>query len=346
MMEVMRRVGTTIVLFGVGWAVGACGSSVFACSSDEQCQGGATPGVCQAEGYCSFPDDSCPSGHRFGDAAPPGVANACVGVSDDGSSSSGPGPQSNDAVEPPDPDDGVPEGSTTTPVGDGTTTVSVDDDGTSTGPGPEPTTGMESEGTTTGVVETCTPMFEDEFEGTELDPAWGSFAQSGTELWVSDGVLAISVGPAPAWTVAGVVMDIDSLAGGWVRVTIPEADDSGYQIAGGVVAGNEVCQLQLFMDSGGVVASIWNDEELATTPLGYQELPGTPLWLQLRQDHFQTYFEWSIDEETWNEVAAGSFPECGDLLGPVTTGINAGGLLEEGTGPGTRLFDRFEMCLR
>lgn len=56
----------------------ACGSSLFVCSSSDECAGAGADGVCEAEGWCSFPDVGCPSGRRFGDLAGDGLAGACV----------------------------------------------------------------------------------------------------------------------------------------------------------------------------------------------------------------------------------------------------------------------------
>lgn len=345
MMAVMRWLAATIMLFGAGWVAGACGASVFACSTDAQCETGATAGMCQPDGYCSFPDESCPSGQRFGEAAPAGVASECVEPSDAASSTMGPDPVvGSDGIEPPDPD-GSPEGSTTLP-GDGTTTMPVGEDGTSTGAEPEPTTGMGSEGTTTGVEPACSQTIVDPFDGVELSPMWTGLSRPGTELGVENGQLAISIGPSPdAWIVAGAVMDVDSLAGGWERLLITEADDSGLPIAGGLVLGNDACTLQLFLGSSTIAASVWNGATQLSTFLGEEPLPGFPLWLQLRQDDAGSHYEWSLDAITWNELAFEALPECGDLLGPVVTGVNVGGQLADGMGPGTRRFDQIELCL-
>ncbi len=52
-----------------------CESEAFHCLQDEQC--GET-GRCEANGSCSFDDETCDSGRRFGELAPQGIANACV----------------------------------------------------------------------------------------------------------------------------------------------------------------------------------------------------------------------------------------------------------------------------
>jgi hypothetical protein len=343
MMPAMRWIGGLFVAVAAGWVASACGSSVFACSSDEQCESGGMGGVCQPDGYCSFPDDSCPSGHRFGDGAPAGVANACVEASGTGSSDSGPEPAgSSDGIEPPDPD-GTPEGSSTATADDDPTTTTPLDDGTSTGE-PNPTTGEDDDSTTGEVEETCRVEFVDPFDGEELLPMWSSFAQPATELWVADGQLRIYVGASPdAWAVAGAMVDVDSMNGGWARALVTEPDTSGVPIAGGVVFGNELCQLQLYVEATSIVAALWNNDTLMTTLLGAHELPELPLWLQIRQDEYE-YLEWSTDGVTWNELARGPFPECGDLLSAVSTGVNVGGQLEL-MQEGMRSFDQFELCL-
>lgn len=51
----------------VGMTLGGCGAAAdFTCQSDVQCMA-AGPGVCQPDGYCSFPADDCPSGQRYGE---------------------------------------------------------------------------------------------------------------------------------------------------------------------------------------------------------------------------------------------------------------------------------------
>ena len=57
------------------------GGGAFHCETSDQCTGG----TCEPEGFCSFPDTSCPSGRRFGELGGP-LAGTCVGAtSSDGS---------------------------------------------------------------------------------------------------------------------------------------------------------------------------------------------------------------------------------------------------------------------
>jgi hypothetical protein len=62
--------------FGLGLAL-ACGCTrgTFACEDDLACGG---DGTCQPEGWCSFPDDGCPSGQRFGEHSGEGLGGLCV----------------------------------------------------------------------------------------------------------------------------------------------------------------------------------------------------------------------------------------------------------------------------
>ncbi len=71
------RVGLLALL----WSVPACSVDdlPFRCDADAACVRGGDPGVCEANGYCSFQDSDCAdSKRRFGVHAPEGVADRCV----------------------------------------------------------------------------------------------------------------------------------------------------------------------------------------------------------------------------------------------------------------------------
>lgn len=53
---------------------------VFPCDDDAQCRLDGVPGTCEAVGHCSFPDEDCDSGRRFGEHAPRDMAGVCVEV--------------------------------------------------------------------------------------------------------------------------------------------------------------------------------------------------------------------------------------------------------------------------
>lgn len=77
--------GALLAALGVALGLaGACGKSAFECSDDPSCKNGDLAGVCEPEGYCSFPDTVCPSGRRFGEHADDGLADKCVADDDSG----------------------------------------------------------------------------------------------------------------------------------------------------------------------------------------------------------------------------------------------------------------------
>lgn len=62
----------------LSWLAGCTTTDAFTCNADEQCVSDGEAGRCEAEGVCSFPDTSCPSGHRYGLLAGE-LAGECVG---------------------------------------------------------------------------------------------------------------------------------------------------------------------------------------------------------------------------------------------------------------------------
>ncbi|MBV1862703.1 MAG: LamG domain-containing protein [Nannocystaceae bacterium] len=64
--------------------------ATYACSSDTQCIDGARTGRCELDGYCSFEDETCRSGWRFGAWVPASLAGVCVDSVAATSTSTGP----------------------------------------------------------------------------------------------------------------------------------------------------------------------------------------------------------------------------------------------------------------
>ena len=56
----------------------ACSLDPYHCDGDEQCRRGERTGTCEPVGFCSYPDDGCPSGSRFSPNAADALADACV----------------------------------------------------------------------------------------------------------------------------------------------------------------------------------------------------------------------------------------------------------------------------
>jgi len=89
MAVVPRSLRATLAAATLGSLGGWACALTFPCDTDEQCTRSGAAGVCQAAGYCSFPDQSCDSNQRYGELAPDELAGACVPV-DEGSGTSTP----------------------------------------------------------------------------------------------------------------------------------------------------------------------------------------------------------------------------------------------------------------
>jgi len=170
-------------LHGLGLLVAACSpADEFPCDADAQCLDHGIAGVCQEPGWCSFPDDACPSGQRFGDHAGDGLARTCVpdgGTSTDGPSTTLTGATTLDTTDP-----STVSLSETTPVtvgeetADEVTSLTGNDETTSlssTDPDTTPTETSTTDPTgneeTTGEPDPC-PTYVDDFEDGVIGDEW------------------------------------------------------------------------------------------------------------------------------------------------------------------------------
>lgn len=175
-----------------GWTsafVFGCGTSdVFQCEANDQCVLGEVMGACQDNGFCGFPDDSCPSGTRYGEQAPPGLSRVCI-ESDESTAATSTGTTNSSTPE-------VTTGITTTgssttaqPDGDETTVGASDTDpsesdgSSSSGNNPSSATG------TTGAERRCVSLIDD-FEDAAIDRDLWSITDP-SEVRESDGRLRL-----------------------------------------------------------------------------------------------------------------------------------------------------------
>lgn len=79
---------TAVIVALLASTVAGCSSGVFACGDDSDCAGEADGGVCEASGFCSFIDEACDSGRRYGSHAGDGLAGTCVELGETTSGSS------------------------------------------------------------------------------------------------------------------------------------------------------------------------------------------------------------------------------------------------------------------
>jgi hypothetical protein len=81
----MRRLAVSLALLPWLAASGCFDLSLFfACDDSSQCHRRGMGGLCQPNGWCSFPDISCQSGQRYGEAAPSPFGGQCVSEAGDG----------------------------------------------------------------------------------------------------------------------------------------------------------------------------------------------------------------------------------------------------------------------
>lgn len=151
-------------------ALAACRGDAFACEGSDQCRAGDVQGVCQPEGVCSFPDDACSSGQRYGEHSG-ALSGHCVPADGTGTGSSTSSGESSSmsTIDP-----SIAEGSSSgtppsTSSGEAEVTSSDGGESSSTGGGPDPSLlvwlqfedeladGFDNSGALGGVV-TCTDI--------------------------------------------------------------------------------------------------------------------------------------------------------------------------------------------
>lgn len=185
-----------VALVGLlGGGAGCLGGDAFLCESDDVCQQAGVSGLCQPSGYCSFPDDACPSGQRYGDHAGGSLAGICVDASNEGTGSSSDGTPTpvtsttsttgvtTSTSEPP--TTGVDGPVTTEPVGES-------DTGTGTSSG-----GMADEAPATTGPPAQTVCWVDEFDDGTIDAAtWCTYVDPGVLVDEPLGHLRFALIPA------------------------------------------------------------------------------------------------------------------------------------------------------
>lgn len=136
------RVTSVVRWYGVGVAalvmLGCSTESAYTCSDASMCIVGQVGGICQATGYCSFPDGTCDSGQRYGEFAGAGLADECVP----------PGAAETDTNESASSTTGNTSTTTLGTTTSDTTTTASDVTTTTMEPGPVSGTGDESTSTT------------------------------------------------------------------------------------------------------------------------------------------------------------------------------------------------------
>lgn len=133
----------------------SCRAQEFNCQDTDDC---GADGQCQPSGYCSFPDNECPSGQRYGDLAGAGLAGECVNPTAGTDSMTTTSDVSTATAT---------TTATTTTTATGSTSTGVDDDSTSTGAAASTSTGDVSDTSTGDPGEPYS--FFDDFDRTDSD---------------------------------------------------------------------------------------------------------------------------------------------------------------------------------
>lgn len=325
------------IVLGSGVAGACAGASAYACTSDEQCTDGGAGGQCEQSGYCSFGDDACPSGRRYGMLAPADLANECTtpdadteGVDTIVTTSIGSGSEDEST-------------STMSPASSASmTSTPVETSTTSETSGIDPTdlvtAGESSESSTSGpTLPSCAVTISDEFDDGVLDPVWGSWASA--QCWFSeaDGIMSFSVAPsADEWLSAGLTNGPAPFLGGYVRTRLvpyqPPLDAVGVWLT----AYHDTCELQITLEGEvvhGKAGDVWLD--------GVDVASDAPVWLQIRSDlDGIAYWEWSTNGMTWNLLHSEPSP-CD--LDSMQSALFAGGT-HENADPILRSVESYERC--
>lgn len=195
-----------------------CGANAFACGDDSQCAGSGVGGLCEASGFCSFPDEGCDSGRRYGDHAEGAFAGACVDLGETSSSS---GPSS----------------ATATATATITTTVTTTLDSTAVTLTSEATTAPSTEPTMTVTAES------QDTSATDGSSTTGSTSDCGVEWWDCDFSrrLRLSLGPDVPGVAAAMPLLVSLTPGRWDSSTAqPQGQDLRFVDADGALVPHEI----------------------------------------------------------------------------------------------------------
>jgi hypothetical protein len=337
--ETVRRLWHLGWLAELGLGLAACrAGEEFPCDVDAQCIDDGIAGVCRSPGWCSFPDDTCPSGHRFGRHAGDGLARTCVPEEDTSSD----GPSTTVASTLTDPTTGsLPDTSPVTPSEEGSltgsgTTSSVDPDSSSTGASSIDPTGIES---TTGERDPC-PTTVDDFEDDVIGPQW--IVDSPGYVSDADGMRVFEITAAADFYPSTFLVETQDLTNGWVRAHVGAHPMTFSEQMYLTVApsGSSDERLQLFVEGFELMAR--HDTEGPGWAQLYEEPydAQSQQWLQIRAEDGIVYFEVADEDMIFEPIAMIAVPFD---LGDARVGLVAGNydLLPA---PVSLTWEHFEVC--
>lgn len=264
-------------------ALYACGAQVFVCEDPSDCPNG----TCEPSGFCSFPDDACASGQRYGAHAPASVANACVdpiagtsGTSDADATSS-PSTTVTTTLDASSAEVGSVDEASTTPLtdpGDDTSTTTTN-------------TGSSDGGMAPDVPVELPPCIVETFDDEVFDDFgwWGRLVPT-----VADGTLSVALATTP--TAAG----LDFPSGGFVEreakvvvLAVPNQLEAT-QVALAVGTGDAT---MLILHEQDTLIVRWDDG--VTLENRVTVMPVVPATWRIRSHDGTLYFERDIGNGEW-----------------------------------------------
>lgn len=309
----MNRVGAALALALCAVAAHACSQS-FECASDDHCEREGEPGFCESIGHCSFSDDNCASGRRFGELAGT-LSNMCVPPSE---GEAGSGTDSN-ASEPTTEATASGATSSTDPTVPTSTTGEATSGSTSASETPQ-TDVSSSDESGEPPLPSCDMMFFDDFEGAGLDPSWNLVGGDPVLVDVADSQVQFSIPQNPTedvhysltYALGGLRFD---LRNGYARIAVDETP-SIIHVHGTMTVKFADDERYLWLFEGGGVTAGGADDE------GYSAEfdPAMHRYLQIGVEPLPDGMKrviWSIsgDGQTFTEVA--SVDRGGSLMADV-----------------------------
>lgn|GEM_PF-2444975 len=315
------------------WGVGAfalllsCSSdeSAFLCSDSASC---ADDGTCEPTGFCSFPDDGCASGRRYGEHSGT-LSQQCVPL--EMGSSSGGGGSSTTGIPP-------------------TTTLEPTTDANSTGeepPGESSSTGgdEESTGSSTGVVElSCT---REEFFTPPPETDWSlSVVEDAAEAAFEQGTFRVEIHTSGQPTVVGLAtpdpIDLNNAVVETViterqGTTEPSTVSSGLFILG--PGGTHAVALHVHHSS----VAVENNSDGTSILEGALSLTDVPLPLVLRLSTHAGAVRAEVEDEAGENYVLWDGPSL-EWLDSATLLVGAIGRTDVPPSEGSR-FQYLELCL-
>lgn len=332
---------------GLGMLGGCFGADAFLCESDVACQQGGVSGQCQPSGYCSFPDDECASGQRYGAHAEGSLAGECVGPgaagSDSGSSDDGVSTSplttststtgvTSSTTSPP--TTGVDGPVTTEPVGES-------DTGGSTGPS---TTDVNDEApATTDAPPPVVVCWADEFDDGIIGGEWCPGSDPGVTIDEPDGHLRFALSPTDwgmgsgsGWVSTCNWVPLLGMEAATEVLAVPQVSPHTEAY---IEAGNDGVRLGMGVLNGELYAFVWDGMTYAGVSFQPYE-PAAHRYLRVVGTEDGLVGESSPDGMAWAHV----YTHPTDLEGhDGYAALGSWGELAP-LGPDEATFERFELC--